>query len=341
MKLKNKLFLITLLFIGIFILSGNKSFAANYGKFTFEDKDGYPMSFSSVLPSSVSDFSELSYIVVQDTYRDMSSIVSSSDADVYYCIYYTADPSYYLVIQDNPAPASNNPPYVVHCYKDSSLSSKGSMYLANCGVNSSSHSVVSDYCDVTTDFGLAYPKRSDSSSVISYKGNCVDLTDDNFFREAGNTSGSGSGESGNSGSTGSETNTTGDNTGNENTNTSGTDNTGSNNSNSFGKDDDSKNWLVSILENVFVGFFEGIINPIKQIFEFLGKVLTGIPNFFATILDYLNPFSDNFILSKVIDFLGKLVSFINPFSDNFFGIKLIELLKNLLQTLFIPEERLV
>ena len=91
----------------------------------------------------------------------------------------------------------------------------------------------------------------------------------------------------------------------------------------------------------FVGFFEGIINPIKQIFEFLGKVLTGIPNFFATILDYLNPFSENFILSDIIDFLGKLLSYINPFSENFFGIKLIELLKNLLLNLFVPEERLV
>lgn len=44
------------------------------------------------------------------------------------------------------------------------------------------------------------------------------------------------------------------------------------------------------------------------------------------------------MLSGVIDFLSDLVSYINPFSENFFVYKLIELLGDLLQFLFVPSE---
>lgn len=42
-----------------------------------------------------------------------------------------------------------------------------------------------------------------------------------------------------------------------------------------------------------------------------------IGEFFSTILDYLNPFSENFILYKVIDLLLKLLDYLNPFSEKF------------------------
>lgn len=68
-------------------------------------------------------------------------------------------------------------------------------------------------------------------------------------------------------------------------------------------------------------------------------------DFFTTLLDLLNPFSDNFILLKLWDFLtdiftfiGDILSYINPFSDNFFGYKLIDLLKSALEFLFVPSE---
>lgn len=35
------------------------------------------------------------------------------------------------------------------------------------------------------------------------------------------------------------------------------------------------------------------------------------------MLDYLNPFSDNFILKDVFSFFGTLLDYLNPFSENF------------------------
>ncbi len=58
----------------------------------------------------------------------------------------------------------------------------------------------------------------------------------------------------------------------------------------------------------------------------------------ATVVDYLNPFSENFILSDVFSFLSDIVSFINPFSENFFVYKLIDLLGELIQWLFVPDD---
>lgn len=56
------------------------------------------------------------------------------------------------------------------------------------------------------------------------------------------------------------------------------------------------------------------------------------------MLSYINPFSENFILKKVISFLGDILSYLNPFSENFFAYKLIELLGNLLEWLFVPSD---
>lgn len=56
------------------------------------------------------------------------------------------------------------------------------------------------------------------------------------------------------------------------------------------------------------------------------------------MLDWLNPFSDNFILKKLWDFLVKIISYINPFSDNFFGKKIVELFSNLFKFLFVPSD---
>lgn len=61
-------------------------------------------------------------------------------------------------------------------------------------------------------------------------------------------------------------------------------------------------------------------------------------DFLGNILDYINPFSENFILKGVLDFLGQMLSYINPLDENFFGYKLIELLGDLLKALFVPSE---
>lgn len=55
-------------------------------------------------------------------------------------------------------------------------------------------------------------------------------------------------------------------------------------------------------------------------------------------MDWLNPFSDNFILKKLWEFLITIINYLNPFSDVFFGKTLVELLGNLLQWLFVPSD---
>ena len=82
--------------------------------------------------------------------------------------------------------------------------------------------------------------------------------------------------------------------------------------------------LVSLLD---------YINPFSENF-----ILKGVLEFLGNILSYLNPFDENFILKDVIDFLGNILSYINPLDENFFGYKLIELLGDLLQFLFVPSE---
>ncbi len=98
------------------------------------------------------------------------------------------------------------------------------------------------------------------------------------------------------------------------------------------------------------GFFGGVLNFLESIANFFLSIVDWLnplsENFIlkqlftllGSILDYINPFSENFILSGVVEFLGNILSYINPFSENFFGYKLIDLLKNALQSLFVPSE---
>lgn len=79
---------------------------------------------------------------------------------------------------------------------------------------------------------------------------------------------------------------------------------------------------------------EGLAVPFNAIKEGLSNIFNGI----GTILSYLNPFSDNFILKSVINFLNEMLQYINPFNEEkFFGYKIIELFSNLLKSLFVPE----
>ena len=65
----------------------------------------------------------------------------------------------------------------------------------------------------------------------------------------------------------------------------------------------------------------------------------------ASILDYINPFSENFILKDVFSFLSNIISYINPFSENFLLNDLFDWLGdffsnlgNFFVSLFVPEE---
>lgn len=72
--------------------------------------------------------------------------------------------------------------------------------------------------------------------------------------------------------------------------------------------------------------------------EGLASTFENIANGLGSLIDYINPFSDNFFLKSFFDFLKEALSYINPFDDNFIGKKIIELLGNLLKSLFVPSE---
>lgn len=87
----------------------------------------------------------------------------------------------------------------------------------------------------------------------------------------------------------------------------------------------------------------GLFNTFSDVLNYLNPfsenfILKGVLDFLGNILSYINPFSDNFILKGVLEFLGNLVSYVNPFSENFLGRKLIELFSDLFKTLFIPKQ---
>ena len=79
-------------------------------------------------------------------------------------------------------------------------------------------------------------------------------------------------------------------------------------------------------------------NLANNIAEGIGNIFKDFFTNIAKILDYLNPFSENFILKNIFSFLSEILSYINPFSENFFVYKLIDLLSDLLKFLFVPAE---
>lgn len=94
----------------------------------------------------------------------------------------------------------------------------------------------------------------------------------------------------------------------------------------------------------FLGEILSYLNPFSENFfvyrliELLGNLFSDLFSNIETILSYINPFSENFILKGVLDFFAEIISYLNPFSENFFVYKLIELLGNLLKWLFVPTE---
>lgn len=99
------------------------------------------------------------------------------------------------------------------------------------------------------------------------------------------------------------------------------------------------NRILEGLASTFEFITQGLANIVDWLNPFSENfILKQLWDFLTFIIDYLNPFSENFILKGVLEFLGNILSFLNPFSENFFGYKIIELFSNLLQFLFIPSE---
>lgn len=112
--------------------------------------------------------------------------------------------------------------------------------------------------------------------------------------------------------------------------------TGDNNTTST---DFSDTGVFSWIANGFKNVIEAItsilnyLNPLSEKF-ILKDIISGLGN----VLKYINPFSDDFILKGVLSFLSNILSYLNPFSDNFFGHKIVTLFSDLLKSLFIPSE---
>lgn len=79
---------------------------------------------------------------------------------------------------------------------------------------------------------------------------------------------------------------------------------------------------------------EGLATP----FEGIAQGIVKLGEHFSSVLDYLNPLSENFILKKLWEFLTTIINHLNPFSENFFGLKLVEFIGDLLEYLFIPQQ---
>ena len=74
------------------------------------------------------------------------------------------------------------------------------------------------------------------------------------------------------------------------------------------------------------------------VFSWIAQGFSNVVQSITSVIDYINPFSENFILKGVLDFLGSILDFLNPFSENFFGIKIIEGIGDALEAIFVPDE---
>lgn len=172
-----------------------------------------------------------------------------------------------------------------------------------------------------------------SVDIFDHYGNII-IQANSQSTERGTGSSSDSGGSGNETTGGNTTNTTGD-----NTSSSGADsNTQGNTVDNNDDETDNKNffekilgWFASIGE--FFGTILDHINPLSENF-----FLKGLLDVLGTGFSYINPLSDNFIFKGFFEAIGNILSYLNPFSENFFGYKIIELLKDALKFLFIPSE---
>ena len=83
----------------------------------------------------------------------------------------------------------------------------------------------------------------------------------------------------------------------------------------------------------FANIFNAIGNLANDISTAIGETFKGLFSDVGTILDYLNPLSDKFILSDLFTFLGNILEPLSPFSDKFILKDVINSLGNLLDYL--------
>lgn len=93
--------------------------------------------------------------------------------------------------------------------------------------------------------------------------------------------------------------------------------------------------MFTVLSNLVINILSGIGNFFSELFTVLGNLfnnlLSGTGNFFSDLFTRLGDWFTN-----IGNFLTSIVSYINPFSENFFVYKLIDLLFDLLTLLFVP-----
>lgn len=296
MKFKNKFLIILVLFFSLFLIANPRSFADyefDVGGTTY----------------SVPDFDNLvenKNYILSYTLSDSSDIYSVN----YLVLYILNDDSIFELIDNSNGSYSIGSSNGLTYYNCDYYATYGSHNFSWTYVNSGNWSLYSGTYEKAVRF-MDYQILSSNSNIYDSVGQVV-------FREAGTTGGSG-----NSGDSGNSTNNSTNSGSGQSDSTNSTNTVSGSDSSSFGTNDNSKNWLVNILENVFVGFFEGITNPLKtigngisNIFSTIGDVLSGVIN----LKNFLDPTSDTFIFKTFF-------SYFNPFSDNF-----------ILKIAFIPSE---
>lgn len=86
---------------------------------------------------------------------------------------------------------------------------------------------------------------------------------------------------------------------------------------------------TSVKDTERTGFFENVLGFFADLGSFFGSILNalnplsedfilnGLIEIIGSILDYLNPLSENFILKGLLQFIGSILDRLNPFSENF------------------------
>lgn len=81
-------------------------------------------------------------------------------------------------------------------------------------------------------------------------------------------------------------------------------------------DKDNDSWLSKIFNSIG-NISNSILQGLEVPFNAIKEKLIDIGNFFGTIINYLNPLSEEFFLKDFFNFIGNALSYINPFDENF------------------------
>ncbi|MBR2289344.1 MAG: hypothetical protein IJ867_01660 [Clostridia bacterium] len=303
MKFRNKILILLVICIGLLIVSGNKSFATyNHIYYPFDNEHICDMDF----PVNLDNYN---YVLWgQDDY---TVNVFYIDKEYHFRFYKNSSGIFLEACNSNGSRANISIDFYYFKFDNSSGSytlykEPIDNYIALAYKSSDVSSFINDHGE-----NGSYPVYASSTTVCDFDGL--------VFREAGN---GGTSSGGNDNTNTSNTINSGNTT---NTTTNSTSNIGNTTSSSFGTSE-GDSWLSSLLKAVFQGFFEGITQPLGQIFTFIGNIFSSIGDILSkviSIFNFLNPNADEFIfkiawehLKNILEGIGNILAWIGNFFVN-------------------------